>query len=176
MTEVPVDTVVELLVTNSEVNEQGTLVVWGLTAQPIMADTTGKLRAKVRKYVLTLVESKGKQGKAMNTSDYAKDNPLCELTGQPAHHVHHIWGGKQRLDLRSNLIRLSASAHDLCHSEIVRGRCVCMMAKLAKGEFDISELDAAAGQSVMAWIERHKDNCGDSRRLWLAVQSLSVEK
>lgn len=106
----------------------------------------------------------------MNASNYAKENPLCELTGQRAEHVHHIWGGKQRLDLRSNLIRLSVTAHDLCHSEIVRGRCLCMLAKLNKGEFDIGELDAAAGQSVLAWINRNADVCVDSSRLFHAIE------
>ena len=105
----------------------------------------------------------------MNTSDYAKGNPLCELTGQRAEHVHHIWGGKQRLDLRSNLIRLSVSAHEICHTEIVRGRCLCMLAKLAKGEFDVGELDAAAGLSVLGWIETHKEDGEDSRRLYRAL-------
>lgn len=106
----------------------------------------------------------------MNTTDYAKENTLCELTGQRAEHVHHIWGGKQRLDLRSNLIRLSVSAHDLCHTEIVRGRCLCMLAKLNKGEFDLKELDAAAGQSVLAWINRNADTCADSSRLFHALE------
>ncbi|CAB4177814.1 hypothetical protein UFOVP1004_6 [uncultured Caudovirales phage] len=112
----------------------------------------------------------------MNTTDYAKANPLCELTGQRAFHTHHIWGGKQRLDLLSNLIRLSVSAHELCHSEVVRGRCLCMLAKLAKGEFDLSELDAAAGQSVSAWIARNKDKCEDSQRLFNALNFPEFEK
>lgn len=113
-------------------------------------------------------------GRKVDVSDYSKANPLCELTGQRAGHTHHIWGGTRRLDLLSNLIRLSVSAHDLCHTEIVRGRCLCLLAKLAKGEFDLKELDAAAGQSVAAWVERHKDDCGDSRRLHGAMLNSRV--
>ena len=51
---ISIEIVAELLVTNSEVNSKGMLVAWKLDATPIIAETTGKLRNKARRYAATL--------------------------------------------------------------------------------------------------------------------------
>lgn len=95
---------------------------------------------------------------------YANENPQCELhkhfpgrfRGKNSHHTHHIFGGKQRWDLRSNLIRLSAYAHSAVHENPIEGRLWCLYAKMMKGEFDLHEFRLASGMNLFGWLTQKK--------------------
>lgn len=94
-------------------------------------------------------------------ASYRESNPRCELSpvlglGKmvDASDIHHIFGGKGRWDLRSNLIALSREAHDFCHRHPIDGRILAMHAKLLKLELDDGEIKQASGMHIAGWLAK----------------------
>lgn len=91
--------------------------------------------------------------------------PLCkhhEVNAEPG--AHHIFSQHMRPNMRSNLIRISHEAHRLVHNGIRLEpktiRLACIFAKIVKAddlgdpsEFDLEEINKAAGLNVAGWIE-----------------------
>lgn len=92
----------------------------------------------------------------------------CNLDGKelwpnvniPMADLNHLWSVGRRPDLRSNIIALSRENHRQFHADLPAGRVCCLLAKARKAaatnapeEFDLSELDFAAGKSVAGWVE-----------------------
>lgn len=73
-----------------------------------------------------------------------------------AQHTHHIMiaGRGIRWDLRSNLIRISAMAHEFVHRHPVDGRVICLWLKHSKGELNESEFHTASSMHLAGWIAR----------------------
>ncbi len=84
--------------------------------------------------------------------------------------LHHIFGGKQRWDLKSNLITLNFMVHGCAAhgTDEVDMRIGCLFSKWKKtpSELDVAELNQAAGmarpdaQPVLGWLERHPSGDG----------------
>ena len=111
---------------------------------------------------------------------YGFENPNCELTPiligcrvpswekmlagwrieneahlyQMAGDRNHIFSVGSRPDVWSNLIRLAKPVHAWFHDNLVEGRIACLYRKVFDPRFDLAEIDAAAGQSVLAWLSR----------------------
>ncbi len=67
--------------------------------------------------------------------------------------THHIIGGSGgRRDLVSNLLRLSFSSHNWCHSFPADGRIVCLWVKLQKSELDPGEFKLASGMFLPGYL------------------------
>ena len=84
-----------------------------------------------------------------------------------ARDVHHVWSVGRRPDFKSNLIALSAFPHIRFHDgnkgEQKPLRVLSMLAKARKAkrlddptEFDIEELNTAAGLRISGWVEYAK--------------------
>lgn len=93
---------------------------------------------------------------------YVRDGkliPTCTGHQLEASDVNHIWSIGRRPDFRSNLISLTYPAHRWFHDHLPLGRLLCVLAKLRKQsafgdplEFDLAEINAAAGKSVTGWM------------------------
>lgn len=71
-------------------------------------------------------------------------------------HRHHVWGGKTRVDLPSNLLDLCAVVHIFVHDvRPIEGRIACIWAASRRDGFDWGELNAVAGLNVIGWVESH---------------------
>jgi len=66
---------------------------------------------------------------------------------------HHIWGGKTRLNRKTNLIRLCATVHDWMHMRPVEGRIACCWKQKELGVLDWDVLTECAGRPARAWVE-----------------------
>lgn len=68
--------------------------------------------------------------------------------------LHHVWGGKTRVNLPSNLLPLCEIVHDWVHTvEPVAGRLACIWKRSTLPEFSWEELDHCAGLNVRGWVE-----------------------
>lgn len=102
---------------------------------------------------------------------YVDENPECEFgkhfdqfPKSDAHHTHHIFGGNAgRKDLLSNIIRLSADAHDWCHRFPSQGRVLAIYVKHLKGEMDLDEFKQCSGMHLAGWL--HKNEL-ESHSVW----------
>lgn len=97
---------------------------------------------------------------------YAAAHKQCQLSSllfsfgeiptahAPAAHTHHIFGGVARVDNWSNLIRLSAEAHDWCHENGDRAKVACLYQKIALSRLWLPEIeDACRTNSIIGWLE-----------------------
>ena len=97
---------------------------------------------------------------------YAQQHKECQLSSllfshghirtahAPAAHTHHIFGGVARVDNWSNLIRLSAEAHDWCHDHSDWGKVACLYQKIARSRLWLPEIEEACRtHSVVGWLE-----------------------
>lgn len=114
----------------------------------------------------------GLSGLGLRT-EYKLQNGYCELEGVLSGHpgdvglmvrtmspiagveTNHIWSLGRRPDVWTNLIDLHPEVHRWFHRELTLGRVACLYAKWRKGgrDWDVDELDAAAGKSVLGWLE-----------------------
>lgn len=114
----------------------------------------------------------GLSGREIRTA-YKLANGYCELEGILSSHpgdvglmvrtmspiaaveTNHIWSLGRRPDVWTNLIDLHPEIHRWFHRRLNEGRIACLYAKWRKGgaDWDVSELDAAAGKSVLGWLE-----------------------
>lgn len=70
--------------------------------------------------------------------------------------LHHVWGGKTRINKPSNLLPLCAIVHEWVHTvEPIAGRLACVWARWTLPEFSWSELDQCAGLNVRGWVDAH---------------------
>lgn len=96
-------------------------------------------------------------------ADYVDQNPECEFGSNfdqfprsDAHHTHHVFGGNAgRKDLLSNIIRLSADAHDWCHRFPSEGRMLAIWVKHKKGELDLDEFRTCSGYYLAGWLTKN---------------------
>lgn len=106
-------------------------------------------------------------------AEYRDRNPTCELIRLfwPRAHlqgfvpgsgwidydlpgeVNHIWSNGQRPDVVPNLITVCRPVHDWFHSHLPQGRMLCLLAKLRKGEFDVSVIHAVSGKWPIGWVD-----------------------
>ena len=104
---------------------------------------------------------------------YAAAHKQCQLSSllfsfgeiptahAPAAHTHHIFGGVARVDNWSNLIRLSAEAHDWCHDD-ARSKVACLYQKIALSRLWLPEIeDACRTHRIIGWLENVIDGNQD---------------
>jgi hypothetical protein len=92
--------------------------------------------------------------------EYAEDVVFCELCdllhccGHSRGEKHHIVGGHQRHDVRTNVVMLCRSAHRwVQETEIIPGRILCLWTKQQKAQLDWGFF-ASQHQCQWAWCER----------------------
>ena len=91
----------------------------------------------------------------------------------PADQLHHVFhSGKERHDLHGNLIALCDLVHKLDSTRWQNEfRIACLYAKLKHGEWNLAELNIAAGanrpdaQPVLSWLETHRSGLDYFERL-----------
>lgn len=96
--------------------------------------------------------------------DYRENNPWCELSpllklGRhvPMAHIHHICGGRLgRWDLLTNLLSVSAEAHDWAEKHKTDGRILALYVKMQKGELDQQEFHKVTGLYLEGWLDVHQ--------------------
>lgn len=85
---------------------------------------------------------------------YAATHDRCACCGSRRNlHTHHIIYGATRYDYASNLIRLCATHHRLCHEDKPAWTVVCLAWKSQHGELDWGELDICSGKNTAGWLE-----------------------
>lgn len=92
-------------------------------------------------------------------------------------HRHHIWGGKSRLDLPSNLVWLNSYVHDFAHVWPVQGRLAALWLRTQSGEADFSwaELSVAAGQDARYWVEAHPFTIQPFADFWAYLMEVPLD-
>lgn len=87
-------------------------------------------------------------------------------------HVHHIFGGRARVDHHANIILLCVHCHGQMHEKPSEGKIRCMNWKQDHDEFDPAALSEIAGEFVVGWLSGHEQPPGeveDMRQRLLAV-------
>lgn len=102
-------------------------------------------------------------------------SPLSHYAGQLARSLrhgaietNHIWSIGRRPDLWSNLINLHPVLHRWFHSDPINGRVACMYSKWLKGgaDWNVDELNFAAGRSVLGWLDGRGTECDEAFEMW----------
>lgn len=105
--------------------------------------------------------------------DYCENHSMCALCRTRfGEHVHHIFGGRARVDHHANIILLCVHCHGQMHEKPSEGKIRCMNWKQDHDEFDPAALSEIAGEFVVGWLSGHEQPPGeveDMRQRLLAV-------
>ena len=82
--------------------------------------------------------------------------------------LNHIWSLGRRPDLWSNVISLHPVIHRWFHAHPIEGRIACLYAKWLKGgaDWNLEELNFAAGKFVVGWLECQEGRCDPHFEGW----------
>ena len=66
--------------------------------------------------------------------------------------IHHVMGGRNRIDAPWNLVRLCSGAHRWVTEHPIDGRILCWWILHQRGAFDCKAIHAATGIHPAGWI------------------------
>lgn len=81
----------------------------------------------------------------------------AECVSAPSH-THHVWGGKTRINNKSNRLRVNFWTHDFLHQESRLGKVAAIWAVSKQDGFSWEDLNTAAGLNVKGWLETLGDD------------------